>query len=105
MRLNIDDLIMFTPLNEDEIKEIVLLQVKNIEKMMAQNDVKFSMTDNALKYITKIGFDPQFGARPIKRVLQKYVLNELSKQIIGQTINREKPIVVDFDGNNLIFKN
>ena len=63
------------------------------------------MTDNALKYITKIGFDPQFGARPIKRVLQKYVLNELSKQIIGQTINREKPIVVDFDGNNLIFKN
>ena len=101
----IDDLIMFTPLNEDEIKEIVLLQVKNIEKMMAQNDVKFSMTDNALKYITKIGFDPQFGARPIKRVLQKYVLNELSKQIIGQTINREKPIVVDFDGNNLIFKN
>ncbi len=101
----IDDLIMFTPLNEDEIKEIVLLQVKNIEKMMAQNDVKFSMTDNALKYITKIGFDPQFGARPIKRVLQKYVLNELSKQIIGQTINREKPIVVDSDGNNLIFKN
>jgi len=101
----IDDLIMFTPLNEDEIKEIVLLQVKNIEKMMAQNDVKFSMTDNALKYITKIGFDPQFGARPIKRVLQKYVLNELSKQIIGQTINREKPIVVDFDDNNLIFKN
>lgn len=101
----IDELIMFTPLNNEEIKQIVNLQLKGIEKMLAENGVTLQVTDTALAMIAEQGFDPQFGARPVKRVIQRTVLNELSKQLIAETVNKDKPIVVDVVGEKLTFKN
>lgn len=101
----IDDLIMFTPLSEEEIHQIVGLQIKLIANMLHKNDIDFSVTDKAIDLIAKIGYDPQFGARPIKRVLQRYVLNELSKQMIAEKIDKSKPIIVDVEAGELIFKN
>ena len=101
----IDDLIMFTPLSEEEIHQIVGLQIKLIANMLHKNDIDFSVTDKAIDLIAKIGYDPQFGARPIKRVLQRYVLNELSKQMIAENIDKSKPIIVDVEAGELIFKN
>ncbi|MBP9970747.1 MAG: hypothetical protein KBE94_05635, partial [Paludibacteraceae bacterium] len=73
--------------------------------MLHKNDIDFSVTDKAIDLIAKIGYDPQFGARPIKRVLQRYVLNELSKQMIAEKIDKSKPIIVDVEAGELIFKN
>ena len=101
----IDDLIMFTPLSEEEIHQIVGLQIKLIANMLHKNDIEFTVTDKAIDLIAKIGYDPQFGARPIKRVLQRYVLNELSKQMIAENIDKSKPIIVDVEAGELIFKN
>ena len=96
---------MFTPLSEDEITQIVRLQIMLIEKMLAKTDIQFSVTDKAVQFISELGYDPQFGARPIKRVLQRYVLNELSKQIIAETIDKSKAIIVDVAEEGLVFKN
>ena len=101
----IDDIIMFTPLNEEEIRRIVTLQLNGVKKMLAQNGIALDFTDAALAFISDKGFDPQFGARPVKRVIQKYVLNELSKELLGGKINKDHPITIDSDGNGLIFKN
>jgi ATP-dependent Clp protease ATP-binding subunit ClpB len=101
----IDELIMFTPLNEQEVKQIVHLQLRSVEKLLAQNGIHLQITDSALAFITREGYDPQFGARPVKRVIQRYVLNELSKQIIAQKVEREKPIVIDYKNDELIFEN
>ena len=101
----IDDIIMFTPLNEKEISEIVSLQLNVVKKMLANNGVQLDFTQEAIKLIAHEGFDPQFGARPVKRVIQKYVLNELSKALLGGTVNREHPIVIDRVGDDLTFKN
>ncbi len=101
----IDELIMFAPLNENEIKQIVGLQVEHIKRQLQENGVDLQVTEAALAQIAKEGFDPQFGARPVKRVIQREVLNELSKRLIAQTIDRNKPIVVDALGGILIFGN
>ena len=101
----IDDIIMFTPLNEEEIRRIVTLQLNGVKKMLAQNGIALDFTDAALAFISDKGFDPQFGARPVKRVIQKYVLNELSKELLGGKINKDHPITIDSDGNGLVFKN
>ena len=101
----IDELIMFTPLSESEIRQIVGLQVEGIAKMLKNNGIDFSLTDKAIDYVSQEGYDPQFGARPIKRALQRLVLDRLSLEIIGQKIDKDKPIVVDFDGKSLVFKN
>ena len=101
----IDDLIMFTPLNEEEIRKIVTLQLNSVKKMLAQNGIALEFTDAALAFISDKGFDPQFGARPVKRVIQKYVLNELSKELLGGTVNKDRPIIIDSDGSGLVFKN
>jgi ATP-dependent Clp protease ATP-binding subunit ClpB len=101
----IDELIMFTPLNDDEIKQIVGLQLNQVKKMLAENDVKLEVTDAALSRIAQEGFDPQFGARPVKRVIQRFVLNELSKQLIAETVDKTRPIVVDVEGDKLVFRN
>ena len=101
----IDDIIMFTPLNEEEIRKIVTLQLDSVKKMLAQNGIALDFTDAALAFISDKGFDPQFGARPVKRVIQKYVLNELSKELLGGTVNRDRPITIDSDGMGLVFKN
>ena len=101
----IDDVIMFTPLTEHEIREIVDIQLKGIRKMLAKNGITLDFTDAALRYIAAEGYDPQFGARPVKRVIQRHVLNELSKEILGQKIDKDKPIVIDVENGSLVFKN
>lgn len=101
----IDDIIMFTPLNEEEIRRIVSLQLESVKKMLAQNGVALRFTNEALDFIADKGFDPQFGARPVKRVIQKYILNELSKALLGGTVERERPIVIDRSGDGLVFEN
>ena len=101
----IDDIIMFTPLNEEEIRKIVIVQLNSVKKMLAQNGIALEFTDAALTFISDKGFDPQFGARPVKRVIQKYVLNELSKELLGGTVNKDRPITIDSDGMGLVFKN
>ena len=101
----IDDIIMFTPLNEEEIRKIVTVQLNSVKKMLAQNGIALEFTDAALAFISDKGFDPQFGARPVKRVIQKYVLNELSKELLGGKINKDSPITIDSNGAGLVFKN
>ena len=101
----IDDIIMFTPLNEEEIRKIVTVQLNSVKKMLPQNGIALEFTDAALAFISDKGFDPQFGARPVKRVIQKYVLNELSKELLGGKINKDRPITIDSNGAGLVFKN
>ena len=101
----IDEIIMFTPLNEKEIREIVGLQLNAVKKMVEKNGIDLQFTDAALNFISHEGYDPQFGARPVKRVIQRYVLNELSKEILSGHVDRSRPIVIDRNGDGLIFKN
>ena len=101
----IDDIIMFTPLNEEEIRKIVSLQLNSVKKMLATNGVALDFTNEAVDFIADKGFDPQFGARPVKRVIQKYVLNELSKALLGGTVDRNRTIVIDRKDDGLEFKN
>lgn len=101
----VDEIIMFTPLSQDEIKDIVKLQFDLVKKMLEANGVSLSITDKAIDHIAKMGFDPQFGARPIKRVLQRNVLNELSKMIIAGDVQKNSKVVVDFIDGELTFKN
>ncbi len=101
----IDETIMFLPLNETEIKEIVQLQIKGIQKMLADNGVTLEMTDEAIRFIASAGYDPEFGARPVKRAIQRYLLNDLSKKLLAQEVDRTKPIVVEAEGESLKFRN
>ena len=101
----IDEIIMFTPLNEREIEEIVGIQVNSIKKMLATNGVTLEVTPAALSYLAKEGYNPEFGARPVKRVLQRMVLNRLSKDILAQKVDREHPIIIDVKDDELIFRN
>ncbi len=101
----IDETIMFTPLSETEIQQIVGLQIAAIHKMLLENGIDLRVTDDAVRLIGHEGYDPQYGARPVKRALQNLVLNELSKQIIAGKIDHSKPIVVDVKEGNLTFNN
>ncbi len=101
----IDEIIMFTPLDENEIAQIVRLQVSAVAKMLSKNGITLETTDAAVAFLAKAGYDPEFGARPVKRVIQNMVLNKLSKDIIAQNIDREKPIVIDCVGDELVFRN
>jgi ATP-dependent Clp protease ATP-binding subunit ClpB len=101
----IDELILFTPLNQSEIREIVSLQLKGIAKQLETNGVQLTVTDAALDWIANAGYDPQFGARPVKRVLQRHLLNELSKQLIARSLDTAKPIVIEASGDGLRFLN
>ena len=101
----IDEIIMFTPLNEEEIRKIVTLQLNSVKKMLANNGVALNFTDAAVDFISDAGYDSQFGARPVKRAIQKYVLNELSKEILGMKIDKNRPIIIDREGDGLVFKN
>ena len=101
----IDETIMFTPLNEAQIREIVSMQLHNVEKLLASNDVKLEVTSAALDFIARQGYDPEFGARPVKRVIHRYVLNQLSKDLLAQKVDKTKPIVIDADASGLIFRN
>ncbi|WP_321436548.1 ATP-dependent chaperone ClpB [uncultured Bacteroides sp.] len=101
----IDETIMFLPLSENEIKQIVGLQIKGIQKMLAGNGVTLELTETAMQFIATAGYDPEFGARPVKRAIQRYLLNDLSKKLLAQEVEREKPIVVDASGEELVFRN
>ena len=101
----IDEIIMFSPLMRSEISKIVKMHIGSICKLLKEQDVELNVTDKAFEFITDEGYDPEFGARPVKRVLQRHLLNELSKQILSASIDRSKPIIVDSDGNGLTFRN
>ena len=101
----IDEIIMFTPLNEAQIRQIVSLQLDSVTKMLAKNGITLQYTDAAVGLLASAGYDPEFGARPVKRAIQNMVLNQLSKDIIGQRVNRDKPIVVDANDGSIVFRN
>ena len=101
----IDETIMFTPLNEKEIEEIVGLQIRSIQKMLERNGVIMEVTPAALKYLAEEGYDPEFGARPVKRVIHRLVLNRLSKDILAQKVDKEHPIIIDVKDDQLVFNN
>ena len=99
----IDETIMFEPLTETEIREVVKLQVASVQKMLSQNGITLSLTDAAIDLLTREGYDPEFGARPVKRAIQRLLLNDLSKAILSGTVSRDNEIRVDADGDHLTF--
>lgn len=101
----IDDIIMFTPLTKPEVKQIVVLQLDKIKEMLATNGMNLEVRESAIDFLADVGFDPMFGARPIKRAVQQYLINELSKKILAGTLERERPIIVGSNGDSLDFTN
>lgn len=101
----IDETIMFLPLTQEQIKQVVRLQINGITQMLEGNGVTLQLTDAALDFLADAGYDPEFGARPVKRAIQRYLLNDLSKTMLAQHIDRTRPIIVDADGNGLVFRN
>ena len=101
----IDDIIVFKQLTEEQIVNVVAMQFNKVKEMLQPNGIDITMTDAAMKYMAKISYDPQYGARPVKRMMQREMLNELSRMIIADKVNKDKPITVDYDGKSLVFKN
>ena len=101
----IDDIIMFTPLSKANIIEIVGLQLKGVTKMLKQQGITFDATNDAIEYLADKGYNPEYGARPVKRIIQKEVLNELSKEILSGKITTESIILLDSFGDKLVFRN
>ena len=101
----IDETIMFLPLNKTEIEQIVRLQINGIKHMLEENGVTLQMTDEAVDFIATTGYDPEFGARPVKRAIQRYLLNDLSKKLLSQEVDRERPIIVERSADGLKFRN
>ena len=101
----IDETIIFTPLSEKQIRDVVSLQIAAIHKMLEENGIDLRVTDDAINYIAQEGYDPQFGARPVKRALQRLVLNELSKSIISGRIDQKRPVIVELRDGELHFRN
>ena len=101
----IDEIIMFQPLNQQQIRDIVGLQISSVHKMLMNNGIDLRVTDDAIDFIAREGYDPQFGARPVKRALQRLVLNELSKSIIAGKVDGKRPVIVELRDGELHFKN
>jgi ATP-dependent Clp protease ATP-binding subunit ClpB len=101
----IDETIMFLPLNKEEISKVVELQLNAVKKMLEPQGFSLETTRAAIDYLAEVGFDPEFGARPVKRAIQRCVLNDLSRKILADEVSRDKPITIDADSNGLIFKN
>ena len=101
----IDDIIMFQPLNKVEIEQIVRLQINAVVKRLAAQEVTLHVNDDAIELIARAGFDPEFGARPVKRALQRLLLNDLSKALLAGTVDKSKTIEVSANGNSLSFRN
>ncbi|MBQ4520268.1 MAG: ATP-dependent chaperone ClpB [Bacteroidaceae bacterium] len=101
----IDETIMFLPLDKDEIEQIVRLQIESIRRMLSENGVNLHLTDAAVAFIASAGYDPEFGARPVKRAIQRYLLNDLSKKLLAQEVDSARPITVDVAGDGLMFRN
>ncbi|WP_277064685.1 ATP-dependent chaperone ClpB [Prevotella aurantiaca] len=101
----IDETIMFLPLTKSEISEIVTLQLERVKTMLEPQGFNLKWTESAINYLAEVGYDPEFGARPVKRAIQRYVLNDLSKAILAETVSREKPVIIDDFGDGLVFHN
>ena len=101
----IDEMIMFTPLTKEQIADVVRLQINSVRKMLESQGVTLDVTDAAIDYLAEVGFDPEFGARPVKRAIQRYMLNNLSKKLLAEEVDRSKPITIDANDNGLLFKN
>ena len=100
----IDETIMFTPLTKNNVRQIVQIQFNKLKEMLLEKDIKLVITDDAFDHIAEVGYDPQFGARPVKRVIQRQVLNELSKAILGGTIDTNEPVVMDVFDHKIVFR-
>ena len=101
----IDEIIMFKPLSEEEVKQIVKLQFEQVRKMLASNQVNAEISGKAIDLLTELGFDPQYGARPVKRVMQRYILNELSRQILAGNVERNEVLLIDAKDGRIVFSN
>jgi ATP-dependent Clp protease ATP-binding subunit ClpB len=101
----IDDVIMFTPLTRDDVRKIVELQFGRIQENLRLQGIDLSATEEALDWLSQLGYDPQFGARPLKRVLQKRVLNELSKAILSGKVTKDQSVLIKLEGNQFVFEN
>ena len=101
----VDEIVMFTPLTRDEVRDIVKLQIGSVAKMLAQNGVKLNVSELAVDWLAEEGFDPMFGARPVKRTLQRNLVNELSRRILAGQIDSDSIIQIDADSDGLLFKN
>ena len=101
----IDETIMFLPLTKVQIGGVVRLQLERVKDMLEPQGINLEWTDPAINYLSDVGYDPEFGARPVKRAIQRYVLNDLSKSLLAGTVNRDKPVVIDCFGEGLVFRN
>ena len=101
----IDETIMFLPLTKQEIAEVVRLQMRSVGRMLAEQGFKVDVSDDAISLLADLGYDPEFGARPVKRAIQRYVLNDLSKKILAEEVSRDKPILIDALDGKLVFRN
>ena len=101
----IDEVIMFEPLMRDDIKEIIRIQLNDLKVQLAKSGVDLEFTEYALEYLAENGFDPQFGARPLKRLIQKQIVNQLSKKLLSGTIDKSKPVLVDVFDGTVVFRN
>ena len=101
----IDETIMFLPLTKEQIGDVVRLQLERVKDMLEPQGIELQWTDSAINYLSDVGYDPEFGARPVKRAIQRYVLNDLSKSLLAGTVNRDKPVIIDSFGEGLVFRN
>ena len=101
----IDEIVMFTPLTRDDVRQIVVLQIRQIDEMLARNGIRLEVTERAVDWLAREGYDPMFGARPVKRTLQRYLVNELSKEILSGNVDRNSVIAVDAGEGGLVFGN
>lgn len=101
----IDDIIMFTPLSKEQIVNVVAMQFNSLKRMLKKNNIDIDMTSEAMKFIADTSYDIRYGARPVKRMMQRELINELSKMILSDKVNKEKPIAVDYDGKEIVFRN
>ena len=101
----VDDIIMFTPLLRKEIKAIVKIQLNSLKKLVAESGIQLQFSEYALEFLAEQGFDPQFGARPLKRLIQKEIVNQLSKRILAGDIDKMQPVLVDVFDNTVVFRN
>ena len=101
----IDDIIMFTPLSKEQIINVVAMQFHSLKKMLKRNDIEIEMTTEAMKHIAETSYDVRYGARPVKRMMQRELINDLSKMILSDKVNKEKPIIVDCEGEKIVFRN
>ena len=101
----VDEIIMFTPLGKEEIREVVRLQVKRIVKMLEEQGLTLEFSEAAIDWLAAAGFDPHYGARPIKRAIQRYVLNRLSQLILAEEVQKERPVSIDAGAEGLTFRN